>query len=100
MAEDAEGCTKFTVSLGVMLKLFQLMEALLVDWLMVVVVPLWLMFAEPVMTCPPVGEAKASVLPATSAETTREIFPPFRIRKRELKSELYFIVCPLYYKIL
>jgi hypothetical protein len=72
-----------------------LIEALLVLWLIVVTEPFWLIVAAPVVTVPPVGEAKLMVLPAINAETTREIFPPLRIRKRELKSGVYFIVFSL-----
>ena len=44
--------------------------------------PFWLMIAEPLFTTPLLGLAKLIVVPATSAETTIDIFPPFRILKR------------------
>jgi hypothetical protein len=53
--------------------------------LIVVTEPLWLIVAAPVVTAPPVGAAKLIVLPAISADTTKEILPPLSIRKRELE---------------
>jgi hypothetical protein len=50
------------------------------------------MFATPLVTTPPVGEAESIVILPIKAETTKLIFPPFRMRNRELKSGLYFIL--------
>src|SRR5512135_2897773 len=63
----AEGCTKFTVSCAVVLKLCQLRERFWLDWLMVVVLPDWLMLPLPAVTCPPVGAASAAGTMRTSA---------------------------------
>ena len=38
-------------------------------------------FALPLVTTPPLGAAKVSVVLDRNADTTRLIFPPFRIRK-------------------
>ena len=53
------GWLKLTVSAGAMLKLCQFMDALFVDWLMLVVLPAWTMAAVPLVTTPPVGRANA-----------------------------------------
>ena len=55
----AEGCRKFTVSCGAMLKLFQKSDRFWLDCLMVVVTPDWEMLPEPAATCPPFGAAWA-----------------------------------------
>ncbi len=57
--EEAFGWLKLTVSAGAVLKLCQLMEALFVDWLMLVTLPAWLMAALPLVTTPPWGAASA-----------------------------------------
>ena len=78
------GMWKFTVSFDAMEKFCQFIVALLVLWVMLVVAPLWLMLALPLVTCPPDGAADKMVTLPISAETTREIFPPFNIRNLEL----------------
>lgn len=82
--EEEEGWMKLTVSFGATEKLCQLMEAFWLDWVMSVTPGVLEMAALPVVTVPPVGEAEQIVAPATSAETTREIFPPFSILNRDV----------------
>src|SRR5262249_6390471 len=53
------GWTKLTVSLGAIEKPCQLMTVDCDDWLMLVVVPLCAMLAEPATTVPPFGSASA-----------------------------------------
>ena len=38
-------------------------------------------FALPLVTTPPLGAAKVRVVLARKDDTTRDIFPPFKIRK-------------------
>ena len=65
--ELADGWTKFTVSWAVVLKLCQLTERFWLAWVMVVVVPAWVMEPEPETTCPPVGAAKTKPGKSSSA---------------------------------
>ncbi|OPY67324.1 MAG: hypothetical protein A4E57_02386 [Syntrophorhabdaceae bacterium PtaU1.Bin034] len=60
--EELLGWLKLTVSLGLVLKACQLMEAFWADWLILVTVPDWVMAAVPGMTTvPPWGAARAGV---------------------------------------
>jgi hypothetical protein len=51
----ADGCTKFTVSCGAMLKLVQLNESFGLRCVIVVRAPDWTMLPLPAVTCPPEG---------------------------------------------
>ena len=72
---------KFTVSFFAILKVFQFIDALLEAWFILVTLPFCEILAVPLVTVPPVGLAKDKVVLATIADTTRDIFPPFRILK-------------------
>lgn len=75
------GCLKLTVSSFATLNLFQFILALLEDWVISVTLPVCEIFADPEVTTPPLGAAKVSVVLDRNADTTRLIFPPFRIQK-------------------
>ncbi len=53
-------------------------------WVILVVAPFWFILAFPLVTVPPLGLANASVVLARNDDTTRLIFPPFRIRNLDL----------------
>ena len=69
-----DGCTKLTVSPLPTLKLCHWSLASWLVWLMVVVLwpvlPVWLMVASPLTTCPPVGAAKAPAAIALATSKT------------------------------
>src|SRR4051812_44981266 len=66
----AEGCTKLTLSCAPTLKLFQVSEAFWLDWVMVVLAPLWEMAAEPEVTWPSTGPACAVAAPSSNTAVT------------------------------
>ena len=63
---------KRTASLTPIPKRCQLITARSVDWLIVVLVPAWLMVAWPATTCPPVGAPHA---PPENASITLSAIP-------------------------
>ena len=84
--EELFGWRKLTASLDEIEKPCQLMTVDCDDWLMLVVVPLCEMLAEPATTCPPFGSANAGCSSTIRAATAPKLATPMTTRPTETTS--------------